>query len=204
LVERRLTSLPEQLSTETRCADIEIEIANTGGAPAREVQVEFSLSNGLSFLHPPDKARRHMSVSPLPNPPVPPAGKWLGDQFRSLHPDIVDPRAMAGFDRFQQSRRDPHEFYYKPAPDDGDQLHVLECEVFRHRVEPERFPFLVFAEPDVTGGTITCRVTASNLSEPAVAEFPIRIEYKDGDAVQIARDMVAQIGRRANDKPPPS
>ena len=199
-VERRLTSIPERLSAETRCVEVTIEITNTGGAPAREVQLEFWLSDGLLFLHPPDKARRRMAASPLPGPPEPPAGKWPGDHFGSLLglSHGLDP--FPALDRFRQERRDPHDFYYKPVPDDRDPRHVLECEVFRHRVEPELFPFLVFAERDVTGGTIKCRVTASNLSDPAVAEFPIRIEYEDGDAVQTARDLVAQIGRNEDDE----
>ncbi len=203
-IERRLTSLPKQLSAKTRCAEITIEIENTGGAPARESQLEFWLSDGLVFLYPLDKAQRRMASSSLPSPPVPPAVRSTYDQLRSLFDPHPSPRALAALNSFQQERRDPHNFYYKPVPNDRDARHVLECEVLRHRVEPTLFRFLVFAERDVTGGTITCRVTASNLSEPAVTAFPIRIDYEDGDAVQTAREIVAQLCGDGDEESPAS
>ena len=204
-VRAQLANLHERLTHAGQFFDATVTLSNTGNAPATDALIEFWLSEGLSFHHPIKDQRKRLRLPPLPAPPRPPRGHASLSAFGpqgALHSarNLADLSHLVH--RPVAHRRDPNEFYYKPIPYGTATEHTLECEVFRHQLEPEPFPFLISVAGDVHGGQLACRVSATNLKTPVLVKFPFKVEYTPGDSTSIARQLVSHIGQADADDSP--
>src|SRR5690606_27630590 len=105
---------------------------------------------------------------------------------------IVHPNSLLG-NHLRPQERDRHCFYWKnDRPHIYSTTHEFVCVEFRHQVEPEVFELFVYVDPqfDPSGGVITCRLTASNLSQPAVIRVPIAIAYETASALNAVKRLV--------------
>jgi hypothetical protein len=97
-------------------------------------------------------------------------------------------------------RRDPNAFYYKPhRPEIPGAEFSLECEQWRHGVEPERFEGEIHfdADKEESAGALECRIHAENLSDPAMMIVPVRINVRRVRSYDMAKDRVDFLVFRA-------
>jgi hypothetical protein len=192
------TSLPTLLEYPHRQVTLSVGMYNQGTVPAEHLTVEFRLTNGLQFKPPPDKNDEPYqdSILRLPPPPKPPMGKWISlfDEFAKigqLTAFTSSPFRNAIVPALMPKPRDKHLFYWKPSkPREYTDSWTLECEEFRHQVEPWIFDIMLYVPQTVTKGVLKCRVTAKNLPKPFRSFLPIEITYTPGDILEKARGLL--------------
>jgi len=184
-VKEYLKRLPSRL--ESREVSMFFSIDNQGAAPAENTVVEFSCSGGFLVGLPTEPTDPPHFIS-LPSPPQPPTGRWVdyigeglsGRRFADLLPPKIQDLAAFQLPFLAGKATDRHGFYWKPRrPVSPEQVCALECQEFRHQVEPESFHLGIFVPSVLTAenGSIECRVTARNLPKPVVFNVPLRIQY---------------------------
>jgi hypothetical protein len=90
-------------------------------------------------------------------------------------------------------RRDPNGFYYKPQRSmiPGAEF-SLECEQWRHGVEPESFRGEIHFDTDGAeiAGALECRIHAENLSDLTTVVVPVRINVRRVRSYDAAKNLV--------------
>jgi hypothetical protein len=195
--------------------------SNDGTRPANDALVTFRAMGQFRIIPPPYRSRkddekaekRSKEGAILPSPPAVPRGRWdrvlagqLGAfdalqrfqrEFGSLAtaepivPDYLLPPMLP-------ETRDPNGFYYKPnRPRSPGEEFSLECQQWRHGVEPERFVGEIRFEQEEKNisGAIECRIHAENLSQSAAKLVPVHIRVRRVKVLHTAEEMVARISR---------
>ena len=210
-VAKFLKGLNRRLEYADRVLSTRIHIANTGSAPGTNVVVEIDCTPCASLL-PPSKSDDSWLAKPVtaPSAPSPPKGEWrrklsqaeqamsaLKFNFKLAHRDRADfTPAFPDLGKLNvREDRDRHGFYWKPdRPSQPSCSWALECDEFRHQVEPEAFEIDLFVEPAEvrpSSGCVSIRVTASNLAAPVSVQLPLSIKYTEGDTMEEARRLLA-------------
>jgi hypothetical protein len=91
-------------------------------------------------------------------------------------------------------RRDAHAFYWLKTP---HRNHVerwqLECDEFRHRMEPEIFDIGLTGHVNNNQprrGALRVTLFARNLRHPFEKVFPIRLDRVDANSIKLIRDLL--------------
>lgn len=88
--------------------------------------------------------------------------------------------------------RDKNDFYYKNKSSQPVKVVSLECEEWRHQIEEEKFPLLVYTvnKPKEMTGAIEVRVDANNLLNPITKKFKLKITIAEESAFSIMMEML--------------
>lgn len=199
-VRRFFEDLPGELSSPTRRAVVSFEVTNGGMRPAENVVLEIEAKGGLLLIPPrvhDEDGHADPPALAVPSPPLPPESKpvtygtshlpLVGNSLDDIARRVLAARAPPG-DR----PKDRYAFYWK----DGSEIEfttewAFTCEEFRHKADPEYFNAVVYVpqSANLTDGALTCRVTASNLPEPAITTLPVRIFQAECDTVAEAHRL---------------
>jgi len=98
-------------------------------------------------------------------------------------------------------RRDPNAFFYKPhRPMFPGPEFSLECEQWRHGVEPERFWGEIHfdADRDEIAGALECRIHAENLADVVMLVVPVRISVRRVRSYGAAKNLVDFLVMRSH------
>jgi rRNA-processing protein FCF1 len=180
--EKALKHFHLELHKKMNSKEILFKITNLGNFPAENLLVEFSTSDALVLLAPFEVDEKAITLPPLPSPP--------GYSFMGIHQSIFkNHKRVYELEPFRHlpSHKDSNRFYWK------DQTYsnklpitsiVAECVEFRHKGASEEFRFLVSSQygSSVSGGLITCKVSARNLPEPVIATSLIKFAHSKGDS----------------------
>ena len=202
-----LTNVHETLQREEGFPFFRFEVTNVGARPGKDTLVVIRAKGGFKICPPPfeedqpeetEKTELH-----VPTRPTPPRGSWrasntsLGRMLGSLNsfgrsPLLDLPSLTAPVYMPPMPRRDPNDFYYKPAQiTEPADTFSLECEQWRHGTSSEPFVGHVFVEEGVTkaSGALECEIHAENLFKPAFRRIPVRIELEWPNS----RDVVEKL-----------
>ncbi len=194
--------------------EFEFSITNIGTRPANDTLVTFRAKGGLHIMPPP--YRRNVGDDAdaddgkkiaLPAPPEAPRGHWefVAADFLSSLTGLERHAALFKKGRlmdavalrdFYPEQRDPNGFYYKPQrPSAPGEDFSLECQQWRHGLEPESFLGQIhFAENvNQVSGAIECWIHAENISAPLIKTIPVSIRIRKGDILAIAEDLISQM-----------
>jgi hypothetical protein len=159
----------------------------------------------------------HQPVT-LPSPPAVPRGSWATLYASQLTEFGVLASQLSAFDRLKEFHetfklatavpilddhmlrgisplkpRDPNGFYYKPdRPSSPRQEFSVECQQWRHGMEPEVFVGQIYLDSDAgeTSGALECHVHAGNLSQSVAKLVPVRIRICRRTVLEIAEVMI--------------
>ena len=198
------------------------EIENTGTRPGKSARVDFRASGGISVRPPPwqpeweegESERERQSRLQLPTPPKKPQLQWtIGDLLDPhltygpgqmanafIAPDLVDNFVVPAL-RSGRAERDSDTFYYTPdRPSEPTQSFALECELWRHGTEPERFEVEILArgKSGPVSGQIECVVHCENLTEPIRFRVPVTIEVAAESTKSEANRIIDSLGSAAD------
>jgi hypothetical protein len=218
--EDKLRNLHKILQVETGVPSFCFIAKNSGMRPAFSTLVTIEAFGNLKIAPPARDDENNSENEPctvsLPRPPIVPKGHWeLQDQssFRAMsrlfkntelpstpfehymvnRPNIAD---------FTPSPRDPNGFYYKPSQPILAAPHFqLECEQWRHGVDPEAFhgEIHVSGTEEKISGSLEFRIHAENLSETASLRVPVRITYKQRSTIEQAKTLVEALFKSTAD-----
>lgn len=90
-------------------------------------------------------------------------------------------------------RRDPNLFYYKPErPNEPGSTISLECEQWRHGMEPEGFDALVVIDDaaEKVAGSIVFEIHAENLLDAVEMTIPVSIMVEHNATLEHAQKLV--------------
>ncbi len=194
-----LSNLPKLM--EERSISLEFVISNIGRMPAENVIVSFHCEGDLLFLPPGDEAEMRPKIY-YPSPPDPPKGKWsriltpieqlvgsfngLGSHLTALPGPTLPSTPLSSIFPMIPERIDRHGFYWRPRkPHSASRVWELECEEFRHQMNPEIFHAQIHVPPfsDRLNGVVQCRVTARNLRKPACYNLPVSVIHQRGSTL---------------------
>ncbi len=185
-------------------------VTNDGIRPAKDALITIEAKGHFEIMPPRRKEKDDDENKPLAlaRPPRPPQGRWevqntLLGAFESLQHAIAAPSPIGAFRvppiAALPGRRDPNGFYWKPRrPEMPASEFSLECEQWRHGIEPELFEAeLYFDKAQVgIGGALECRIHAENLSRTTVVKVPVRFKGSEIRAYETASAMVEALVRR--------
>ena len=189
------------------------EATNSGNRPGEDVLVRieakgnFSIRPPVYFDEPEAVVERELT---LPAPPRPPKGEWtslnsllkqfalntgnnpyfLGDR---LYDHALNESLLTSV---ESNRRDPNSFYYKPNKSELPvESFSLECELWRHRIEPQQIEGEICFDPDLNeiSGALNCQIHASNVSVPVDLTVPLRIIVVRENVIDYARTLVNRV-----------
>lgn len=221
--EQVLRNLHTSLQREAGPPTFRFAAVNEGARPGRDVLITFE-AKGNFEIRPPDwrdntdnedeeaEGGEITSGIVLPVPPTPPRGKWTtNNPFRAFE---ALQRQLKPFGRLESdmygpaltlpkiNSRDPNAFYYKPnRPMMPAGSFSLECEQWRHNVEPEVFEGEIYfnGETEQVRGALECMIHAANLSDPVRKTVPVRISVTLGDIHDRADALLQELVRRAGE-----
>jgi PIN domain len=210
--ERTLRGLHQFLEVEDGVPTFRFAVTNDGARPAKDALITIEAKGDFAIMAPKrnDDAKEVESKPiALPSPPAPPQGKWrlkpFADMLQSAIPGAMGVRArlvtpdfagaISGLRDFDR-RRDPNGLYWKPhRPTEPVSTLNLECEQWRHGVEPELFDGQIYfgTERDFIAGALECRIHAENLTDIALIRVPVRIQIRQADAYETAKALVQRL-----------
>lgn len=179
---------------------------NDGTVPGRDVLVTLLAKGGVRLMLPPLKSEKKSAAKTLPVAPKPPRGGLRRGLDVLAPPEFLGAPSWLFNDRLAgilnapavgEPRRDPNGFYWKPKRPHGRvALIELECEQWRHGVNPEEFDALVHFDLSMqsASGVIECRIHAENLVDAALVVVPVRVEVTEMSTHNRAMDLVQQTG----------
>lgn len=194
--------------------EFKLSITNIGTRPANDALLTFRAKGDLRIMPPPyqsddgdDSDTDDGAKIALPAPPQPPRGHWesVAANFLSSLTGLERHAALFTKGRlmdavalrdFHPEQRDPNGFYYKPCrPSAPGEDFSLECQQWRHGLEPESFFGQIhFAENvDRVSGAIECCIHAQNISTPLIETIPVSIRIRKGHILAIAEDLISQV-----------
>lgn len=187
-----LVSLPNKLESPNRHRQCFFSVFNNGTVPAENTIIEFKAQGGLLIKLPPqsEKEETKDTLFTPPPPPIAPKGGWVS-VVTGINLQPVYERSLPIFPIYE--KHDRYAFYWKNGRPSGYRESLtLECDEFRHQVEPETFDFLIYVPPSVQikKGALTCRVTAKNLPTPFEYILPIAITYDQGAIIKQAEYLL--------------
>ncbi len=177
-------------------------LENTGMRPAERLLVEFEGFGGLLLMRGKDEDEKYESSPVLPEPPPAPLGHYvrrdtLGEMSRALSKlQTFDPASISHrlyAPGLQRMARDASCFYWNDSSGDPAVL-SLTCEQFAHGLDPELISFRIVVplESTITKTNIRCRVSANNIPEPLVRNFPITLTHVEASPIPILRSWTVQ------------
>ena len=210
-VRSRLSGLHVDWMRRREWPTVEFVIRNSGSRPATETLVEIESAGDLLIERPAkisnqvgkiDAARKLSSLS-LPKPPSPPTPGARMRAALQVKPGVLDAFGLRGAEAavagplIPNLKREADGFYWRSGRRDPVTRMALECEMFRHQRDPERFAMRLFAPPasGAFKGVIVGAVNAANVSGPVIVRLPVRIRFDDGSVETIAEQMVTEFER---------
>jgi hypothetical protein len=162
----------------------------------------------------PDEKKTAHNMPDVPKLPQPPMGKWentltramknmfakndFAAAFRSMQSVFESPLPVSSIVRSIAAQvphpRDKHAFYWKEYPGTLSNKWVLECEEFRHKVEPKvrSMRLQVPREGMVDRFVVRCRVTGSNLPDPSETRTVITIQWERKKVIEVIADILSR------------
>ena len=176
-------NLHESLQASQGLPEFSFSAGNVGTRPASDALVTFSAKGQFKIMPPAsphdrdndddDESQENSKPYDLPSPPSPPSGRWMSAlqglddlmiSFRGMQRDpheAVISHEMDNFPRpFLPKPHDPNAFYYKPKRPLLPVVEFsLECQQWRHGIEPEVFVGNVYLDEGATeiSGVLECR-----------------------------------------------
>lgn len=210
-------TLHGRLNTRHSVPEFSFLITNTGTRPANDALVTFRAKGALQIMPPPYRSKNDDDADAdddakiaLPAPPKVPRGQW-----ESVATNFISSLSMLkGFERhaalfartpsmeslllrdMHPKKRDPNGFYYKPdRPSIPSDEFSLECEQWRHGLEPESFVGRIHFDDNVyqVSGAIECCIHAENISAPVIETIPVSIRVRKGDILAYAEDLISRL-----------
>jgi len=190
--------------------------SNDGARPAADALITIAAEGNFMILPPSserDEDRKKQAAIKLESPPVAPRGSWKTvPNALSLFNDPNVLRAFAGIARpitpdydlgpilrpYVPKPLDPNAFYYKDRPKAPVAEFSLECQQWRHGVEPELFigQICYGADADVLKGALRCRIHAANAAEVATKTLPVRVRVKHVKASTRTHNLIEELVSR--------
>lgn len=200
-----LGDLHTQLNKRTVWPTLSIQIENNGSRPAESALVTFEINEQMRLM--PVYADKDEDASTvdldLPKPPVVPKGVWKRSRtLQSLMgmAQVSPSQLNRGIDLASlyrgPDRRDPNGVYWKPSrPQHPGPYVELECEQWRHMVEPEPFNLCIRARSQAGTWTsqLVTKVHAANLTNTAQVHYVLRIKVTETSAMQAAEEFVSDL-----------
>lgn len=208
-----LSDLHSTLHAQQACPYFELEASNVGSRPAQDVLVRFIAQGDFqiyveSTLDPEPPGGRQDVPSELPEPPVAPAGRWVGplgdfgliatrmaDITRNITTPLPGEYPILTAPLVPQPR-DPNGFYFKPQrPTDPTDSFSLECEQWRHKTDAETFDGMICFDlnKEQIAGEIVCEIHAANLSAPLRSVVRVRIRTNKLSTEPVGRDLLRRL-----------
>lgn len=180
--EKHLKTFHLDLHRKRNSSEVVFKISNDGNFPAENLLVEFTASENLILFAPFNLEDVATRLPPLPRPP--------GITFMGIHPAIL--KSHTRIDSLPPlittpPQRNPNKFYWKDhtySKTDPMMEVYCACQEFRHKATAEEFSFFISAKHGsrITGGTITCKVSARNLQEPVTSTITVNFDHSNGDS----------------------
>jgi PIN domain-containing protein len=168
-------------------------ITNTGSRPAKDALITFTARGKFSIKPPSHTAETALPRTPtgLPPPPPAPTGEWqltlsglenfarLQKLVRKMAPALPTRDFLPSIHTLTPPpKRDPNAFYYKPSrPQHAAAEFTLECQQWRHGLEPELFvgEIHLTGSPTSISAALQCQIHAENMSDVVQVTVPVRI-----------------------------
>jgi len=181
-IENFFKSLHIQLEKSNRSFTIKFYMSNNGSVPAENIVVEIRTHPGINFI---DKSEKEEKIK-FPKPPKAPEGKFLTDMMNTLNTFHLPNSYLQSVTH----ERDRHSFYRKEST---ESFRALECDEFRHQIEPEAFNLHVLVSPEknIEKGALQILITAKNLPKPVNFALSIQIKYIDGNTFDKACELIS-------------
>ena len=203
--DKMLRGLNELLESRQPAPTLHFWASNRGTRPGRDVLVTIQRKGDFLICPPPEQSDdadgEESGPLELPRPPTAPRGRWQRETYGFLGDGLPDATAaysrsisdaiLAGLPRHRE--RDPNAFYWKPRkPVAPSASFSLECQQWRHAIDPEGFSAQIYAAATVgtLKGAVECCIHAENLSDPTIKRVPVRITIKQADTYEIAERLV--------------
>jgi len=183
---------------------------NQGSRPGKDVLVTIEVQGSFHILPPRLRSdRKRLRESELPLPPKAPSGS-MRDLNQFLDPMAAVRESMSSFGRdfpeiasmrtmpITPTPRDPNSFYWKDRSDGPSKVLSLECEQWRHGIEPEEFGgrFVLGKEQESAAGVLIVRIHAENLTTPTSKQVPVRISVNRPSAYDLALAATERLIQR--------
>jgi hypothetical protein len=219
--ERTLRDLHKIIESGEDVPAIWFAVVNEGNRPARgalitvEAKGDFAVLSTEAEEDEKDGENEENGTDNEPlelrSPPRPPVGIWRPNPIMSAldsisaiqravgayaHPQLPNFASRIASLPHYNPRRDPNRLYWKPhRPLEPTLTFSLECEQWRHGVEPELFGVEIHfkKERDSLAGALECRIHAENLTDPAVMLVPIRIRILQKGVYDTAEALVQRL-----------
>jgi hypothetical protein len=195
--------------------------SNEGARPANDALVTFRAKGQFEIMPPSDddeyddeyedEAPDTQEAWRLPVPPTAPRGSSadmfvtaigalkilhkVGSAFTEAANRPIGPESLLPI-RPRIKQHDPNRFYYKPdRPSRPSEQFSLECQQWRHGIEPELFVGQIHFDEaaETISGLIECRIHAENLSQCVETSVPVRIRVQRIGVLEIAGKMIEQL-----------
>jgi hypothetical protein len=221
--EDRLRNIHRLLQTRDGPPVFVFSVRNDGARPANDALVTFRARGQFQIMPPADddddeyeyedEAADTPEPRTLPHPPTAPCGRWADmfaaeigalkvfqNVYSSLGGATDRPSRHESLLRLPRiTPHDPNGFYYKPdRPSQPSEQFSLECQQWRHGIEPELFVGQIHFDEtaETMSGLIECRIHAENLSQCVEKSVPIRIRVQHVGVLETAEKMVEQLCRQ--------
>ncbi len=186
--ERALHNILGRLEWHSRIVTLSFSVSNTGTIPAENLLITLRSLNGATLV-PPDEEIKDPVATDLPEPPEPPAGKWIvDDPFHSnalaalsnlggytgfeYQPTLLGPSALT-------PRRDKYALYWQHGPPHDEQSEwIFECDEFRHQEEPRTITVQANVPDELATAAFEIVASAKNMPEPTRHKLILGISHE--------------------------
>lgn len=193
----------EYLEHRKRVLTVGFTLENSGIVPVKHLVIEITARGNIEIAPPSSGEDEEQNDIPeAPQPPNPPRGKWVSAFDRGfsgigslLAQPMFDPIRDRDFDFPTPHQRDRNGFYWKDGrPSDFSKEWILECDEFRHRVEPRHFALALRSTTldKNVGGALEVLVTGENLPEPCRLTIPVRLSHIEKDSYEVLQKVVEE------------
>lgn len=211
--EKRLTDFAKALNYLTEWPTLSVSIENVGTRPADDALVVVYVQ-GEPLVQVPEKNEEGKETLrsklqqriELPQPPAAPRGRWIFmDQFglgrliadmprlAEAWPLVDPPMPFRNVDAF---KTDPNKLYRKSGkPGRPSRRIEYECAQWRHAQPAERLELNVLCPiaPNSHQGLLRVEVHAANLTQPAIAQMPLKMVLQEVSCYEIAKKALANL-----------
>ena len=198
---------------------------NEGSRPANDALITFKATGRIQICAPPRREDEMREPIQLPPAPSVPHGNWTQspaelfghtsevadllrnfqrqtDLMRSMLPGYALPIIPPIKQPILPSvpKRDPNAFYYKPElPEVPTASFSLECEQWRHSLNPEVFDGDIHFDLNAgeISGALECVIQAENISDPVRKTVRIMITVTQVSASERAKALIKTLATRS-------